>query len=364
MQEKKTPLYHNHLSLNGRMVSFSGFLLPTFYSSINFEHQIVRSKVGLFDVCHMGEFIISGNDAELFLQKITINNIKAIGVGQAQYTAMCYEDGGIVDDLIIYKYSDKFMMVVNASNIEKNLRWIKKNINGDVKIENKSDKIGLLAIQGPKSRKVLEYLMNLNLESLPFYHFITEKYAGEDLTIARTGYTGELGYELYIDSKSIVHLWNLLMDSGSKFGICPVGLGCRDTLRLEMAYPLYGNEIDDSISPLEGGLGWITKFKKGNFIGKASLEKDINKIKRKLVCIEMNEKSIPRTGCLIYKSQKLVGRITSGTMSPSIGKGIALGLIDKKFANIGIDLEIDIRGKIKRGTIVTSPFFKNGTLLN
>lgn len=364
MYGMKTPLYDNHMSLGGNMVSFGGFLLPTFYTGINFEHKIVRSKVGLFDVSHMGEFIISGDDAQSFLQKITINNLEAISIGQAQYTAMCYDNGGIIDDLLIYKDKDKFMMVVNAGNIDKNLQWLNKNLSGDVKIENMSNKICLLAIQGPKSRVVLQGLMDKNLNSLPFYHFMRGKIAGIDSLISRTGYTGELGYELYIDSKVVVDLWKTLLDFGSKYGLHPVGLGCRDTLRLEMTYPLYGNDIDKNTNPFEAGLGWITNLSKDFFMGKAILEDLKNNIKRRLVSIVMNEKSIPRNGCLIYSNNNLIGKITSGTMSPSIGKGIGLGLVKSSYAHIGTNIEIDIRGKKKSATIIKSPFYKRGSLLD
>ena len=359
----KTPLYEIHKSLGGNMVSFGGYLLPTHYTSINHEHEVVRTKAGLFDVSHMGEFIISGQDAEIFLQQITTNNIASLKVGQAQYTAMCYEDGGIIDDLILYKAEDEFILVVNSNNISKNLKWIKKNLKGNVKLKDVSSKMGLVAIQGPKSRDILQILTKTDLNSINFYHFVIGEVNGVESIISRTGYTGELGYELYIDSNFLCDIWNKLLDIGSPYGLEPVGLGCRDTLRLEMKYPLYGNDIDETTNPLEAGLGWITKFDKESFIGKNTLIDIKSKIQRRLVCIEMKEKSIPRKGYLIYKGNDLVGRITSGTMSPSLGKGIGLGYVRSTNAEIGTNLYIDIRGKRKSAVIVKSPFYKNGSLM-
>lgn len=363
MDTKKTPLYEIHKSLGGNMVSFGGYLLPTHYTSINHEHEVVRTKAGLFDVSHMGEFIISGHDAEIFLQQITTNNIASLKVGQAQYTAMCYEDGGIIDDLILYKTEDEFLLVVNSNNISKNLKWIKKNLKGNVKLKDLSSKMGLVAIQGPKSRDILQILTKTDLNSINFYHFVIGEVDGVESIISRTGYTGELGYELYIDSNFLCDIWNKLLDIGSPYGLEPVGLGCRDTLRLEMKYPLYGNDIDETTNPIEAGLGWITKFDKESFIGKNTLIDIKSKIQRRLVCIAMKEKSIPRKGYLIYKGNDLVGRITSGTMSPSLGKGIGLGYVRLPNTEIGTDLYIDIRGKRRSAVIVKPPFYKNGSLM-
>ena len=363
MDTKKTPLYEIHKSLGGNMVSFGGYLLPTHYTSINHEHEVVRTKAGLFDVSHMGEFIISGHDAEIFLQQITTNNIASLKVGQAQYTAMCYEDGGIIDDLILYKTEDEFLLVVNSNNISKNLKWIKKNLKGNVKLKDLSSKMGLVAIQGPKSRDILQILTKTDLNSINFYHFVIGEVDGVESIISRTGYTGELGYELYIDSNFLCDIWNKLLDIGSPYGLEPVGLGCRDTLRLEMKYPLYGNDIDETTNPIEAGLGWITKFDKESFIGKNTLIDIKSKIQRRLVCIAMKEKSIPRKGYLIYKGNDLVGRITSGTMSPSLGKGIGLGYVRLPNTEIGTDLFIDIRGKRRSAVIVKPPFYKNGSLM-
>ena len=363
MEGLRTPLYHKHKALKGNIVSFEGYLLPTHYTSINNEHGIVRSKAGLFDVSHMGEFIVSGADAELFLQKITINDVSYLKVGQAQYTAMCYEDGGIVDDLILYKYERNFMLVVNCSNIKKDMKWLTKNKFGDVKLNDISGKLGLLAIQGPNSKNVLQLLTDVDLDSIKFYHFSTGKLDGFEATISRTGYTGELGYELYIDSNHIADIWDRLLDVGRNYGLNPVGLGCRDTLRLEMKYLLYGNDINEKTNPFEAGLGWITKLNKDDFIGKNTICNSLDKIAKHLVCIEMEEKSIPRKGYKIYSGEDLIGEVTSGTMSPSLGKGICLGYVSTIFKSIGTDLTIEIRGRKKRATVVKAPFYINGSLL-
>ena len=363
MDGLKTPLYEKHIALKGNMVLFGGYLLPTHYTSINHEHLAVRSKAGLFDVSHMGQFIVSGSDAEIFLQQITINDVSNLKEGQAQYTAMCYEDGGIVDDLILYKFKDKYLLVVNCSNIGKDMEWLKKNKFGDVKLSDISKNIGLLALQGPKSKDILQIITDVDLDSIKFYNFSTGKIDGYEATISRTGYTGELGYELYIDSNHIAEVWDRLLDVGRNYGINPVGLGCRDTLRLEMKYLLYGNDINEKTNPLEAGLGWITKLNKDYFIGKTTICNSRDKITKHLICIEMKEKSIPRKGYKIYSGEDLIGEITSGTMSPSLGKGIGLGYVSTLFKSIGTDLIIEIRGRKKRATVVKAPFYINGSLL-
>ena len=363
MDGLKTPLYKKHIDLKGNMVSFGGYLLPTHYTSINHEHQIVRSKAGLFDVSHMGELLVSGSDAELFLQKITINDVSNLKVGQAQYTAMCYEDGGIVDDFIIYKFEGKYMLVVNSNNIKKDMAWLKKNKFGDVEISDISGDTGLLALQGPKSKDILQLLTEKDLDTLKFYNFSIGKIDSVEATISRTGYTGELGYELYIHSDHIADIWDKLLEVGKTHGINPVGLGCRDTLRLEMKYLLYGNDINEKTSPLEAGLGWITKLNKDHFIGKNTIYNSQHKISKHLICIEMKEKSIPRKGYKVYSGEDLIGEITSGTMSPSLGKGIGLGYVSTPYRKIGTELNIEIRGRKKNATVVKAPFYTKGSLL-
>ena len=363
MKLSKTALYDFHISRQGKMVQFSGYSLPAYYTSINDEHTLVRSSVGLFDISHMGEIVVSGLDAESFLQKVTINDIESIEVGQAQYTAMCNYDGGIVDDLILYRNSDNYMLVVNAGNINKNLNWLNKNKIGNVKVSNISDDISIIAVQGPKSRSVLEMLTEENLANIDFYSFVNGEVAGFDTMISRTGYTGELGYELYLSSKNVVDVWRKLLKVGNDYGIAPVGLGCRDTLRMEMKYLLYGNDINETRNPIESGLGWITKINKGSFIGKEAILNCKDNVQNKLVCIKMLERAIPRKGLMIYKNEKLIGEITSGTMSPSLGFGIGIGYVNVNYSNIGREIQIDVRGKLKKAVILKPPFYKNGTLL-
>ena len=363
MAPKRTPLYDEHKKNDGRIVEFAGYSLPISYSSINKEHNTVREKVGIFDVSHMGEFIISGPDPLSFLQKVTTNDLRKLRYGQAQYSLMCNENGGIIDDLIIYKKRNDYLLVVNASNREKNLKWLKKHQNSNVLIKDISDSIGLLAVQGPRSRKILSQLFDIDFNKLPFYHFQYGSIKGFNAMISRTGYTGELGYEIFVKSKNLISLWKNILSTGKEFGILPAGLGCRDTLRMEMRYHLYGLDIDENINPIEAGLSWVTKFDKEFFIGKSKLAKLNKKSQKKLVCIEMAEKAIPRTGNSIIINNKIVGRVTSGTMSPSLKKGICLGYIESMYYQKKNAIFIDIRGKMKKGYIVESPFYKNGTLM-
>ena len=312
----------------------------------------------------MGEFTISGTDAETFLQKVTVNDVQSLEMGQAHYSAMCYEYGGIVDDLLIYKKEDEFMLVVNASNREKDLEWLISNIQGNVTIKDISEKIGLIAIQGPRSRDILQMLTDSNLSNLSFYHFVDGKVSGREAIISRTGYTGELGYEIYSSSNDIINVWTQIMEAGLDHGIEPVGLGCRDTLRMEMKYILYGNDIDETTNPIEAGLGWITRLKKDEFIGKEALLEAKKTITRRLVCIEMVEKAIPRNGYPIFLDEEVVGVITSGTMSPSLEKGIGIGFVNTPYTEAGTDLIIDIRGKKKSAVIVKPPFYAKGSLMD
>jgi aminomethyltransferase len=364
MKEKKTPLYDRHIDLGGNVVNFGGFLLPTQYSGINQEHNAVRSKAGIFDVSHMGEFIISGSDAEKFLQKITVNDVSSLSKGEAQYSAMCFKNGGIVDDLLIYKKENVFMLVVNAANLENDLEWLKSHQEGDVKIEDISDKIGLIAVQGPRSRAILQTLTDTTLSNIQFYHFAEGRVSGKEAMIARTGYTGELGFEIYSSANEIGEIWDAIMDAGTDKGLEPAGLGCRDTLRMEMKFALYGNDIDETTNPIEAGLGWITKLGKADFIGKDALLEAKANVTRRLVCLEMTERAIPRNGCPILMNDEIVGTITSGTMSPSLEKGIGIGYVNVPFHKSGTELIVDIRGKMKSAIVVKPPFYKNGSLMD
>lgn len=364
MQDKNTPLFDRHIELGGNMVSFGGYLLPTHYSGINLEHLGVRSKAGLFDVSHMGEFIISGSDAESFLQKVTVNDVASLSVGQAQYSAMCYANGGIIDDILIYKKKNEFMLVVNAANNEKDLDWLKSHAKGDIRIENMSDDIGLVAIQGPRSRNILQTLTDSNLTNIQFYHFVEGRLNGKKAIISRTGYTGELGFEIYANSDDIGEIWDAIMKAGQDKGLEPAGLGCRDTLRMEMKLALYGNDIDDTTNPIEAGLGWITRLGKTDFMGKKALLEAKANVTRRLVCLEMTERAIPRQGYTILMNDESVGIITSGTMSPSLETGIGIGYVNRPFDKSGTELLVDIRGRMKSAVVVKPPFYKNGSLMD
>ena len=360
---KKTPLYEWHTLNSSNVVPFGGFLLPIYYSSIVQEHLNVRSKAGIFDVSHMGEFIISGPASEKFIQLVTINDVSKLDNGQAQYNAMCDHNGGIIDDIIIYKKNSEFMMVVNASNIDKNFDWLESVMIEDVILENKSMDIGLIAIQGPYSRKILQSLVKEDISNLRFYHFIDGiDIIGNKALISRTGYTGELGYEIYASTKSLKEIWEKLIEKGGRYGLIPAGLGCRDTLRLEMNYLLYGSDIDQKINPLEAGLGWITKFDKGDFIGRESIIRKKNKISKRIFCFSMLDRAIPRKGCDIIHDGNTIGNVTSGTMSPIIKNGIGMGYIKQSHYKIDSKLKVNIRGKLKEAKIVKPPFYKYGSL--
>ena len=364
MQEKNTPLLDRHIELGGNMVTFGGYLLPTYYSGINLEHLAVRSKAGLFDVSHMGEFIISGSDAESFLQKVTVNDVASLSIGQAQYSAMCYANGGIIDDILVYKKKNEFMLVVNAANNGKDIDWLNSHAKGDIRIENMSDDIGLVAIQGPRSRNILQTLTDSNLTNIQFYHFVEGRLNGKKAIISRTGYTGELGFEIYANSDDIGEIWDAIMKAGQDKGLEPAGLGCRDTLRMEMKLALYGNDIDDTTNPIEAGLGWITRLGKTDFMGKKALLEAKANIARRLVCLEMTERAIPRQGCPILMNDEIVGIITSGTMSPSLETGIGIGYVNRPFDKSGTELLVDIRGRMKSAVVVKPPFYKNGSLMD
>ena len=359
---KKTPLYQRHLSLNAKLVDFAGYKMPIQYFGITKEHDVVRNSVGIFDVSHMGEIIVSGAGAESFLDFITINDVSSLEPWQVQYSAMCFEDGGIIDDLLIYRYPDYFMLVVNCANHQKDLDWLMAHKSEDVDIIDLSDRIGLIALQGPKSRQIIDSLTDINLNKMGFYRFSIGSIDEYPCTIARTGYTGELGFEIYADNENIVHIWDVLMNNDSE-KILPVGLGCRDTLRMEMKYALYGNDIDDQTNPIEAGLGWITKLdKKNDFVGKDALL-ELNKCPdRLLVCVQMLERGIPRKGYKLLKNNSIVGEITSGTQSPSLNVGIGLAYVNKDYVQDGTKLSLLVRDRSLECKIVNSPFYKKGTL--
>jgi aminomethyltransferase len=339
--------------------------MPVQYTGISTEHLTVRSSVALFDVSHMGEFRISGSEALGFLQEVTVNDVAALKVGQAQYSAMCYSDGGIVDDLLVYKRADHYIMVVNAANIEKDFEWLKSNIKGEVSLTNLSDDIGLIAVQGPSSRGLAGQVLGTDLSGVDFYHFIDGMIYDREVIISRTGYTGELGFELYSDPDTTRRLWQDLLEAGEEVNAVPAGLGARDTLRLEMKYCLYGNDITAETNPIEAGLGWITKLDKGPFIGSRVIAQvKEGKPFRRLIAFQMKGRAIPRPGYSIMVGDHQVGVVTSGTQSPSLKYGIGLGYVTREHAKIGTDVEVDIRGKSASAMIVKPPFVKETSLLN
>lgn len=357
---KKTPFHEIHKKAGAKIVPFAGYEMPVLYAGIMEEHKAVRNAVGVFDVSHMGEFFAKGKNSLPFLQSITVNDVSKLTPGKAQYSAMCFENGGIVDDLLIYMLAEQsYMIVVNASNIEKDWEWMKKHCPADVAFENKSDETALLAIQGPKSLETMQKLTSSNLATIPYYHFVQGSIAGIEMTISRTGYTGELGFEIYFNVDHAEKIWNAIFDAGKEFGITPIGLGARDTLRLEMGYCLYGNDIDQTTNPIEANLGWITKFNKGEFVSKSILEKTKTEgPKRKLVGMMLSDKAVPRHGYPLVVNGSQVGVVTSGTFSPSLEKGIAMGYVNVPYTEIGSKISIDVRGKMVEATVAALPFLK------
>ena len=353
-----------HKSLNAKMVPFAGYEMPVQYEGIIAEHEKVRKGAGLFDVSHMGEFWVTGKQALNFVEYATANNVASLKKGQVQYSTMCLENGGIVDDLLIYRFADRFLLVVNASNLEKDWNHLSELVSKfqDVQITNGSDGIALLAIQGPESKNILSKLTSANLDELEFYHFGIGDVSGLPMIVSRTGYTGELGYELYHDPEESEKLWSALMEAGEEYGISPIGLGARDTLRMEMKFCLYGNDIDETTTPLEARLGWATDLEHGDFLGRDALIKQKEAgISRFLVAFEMLERGLPRQGYEIYAGDKKVGAVTSGGQSPSLKKGIGLAYIDKPHQKVNTELNIEIRGRRLAIKVVKPPFINKKT---
>ncbi|MGS2739578.1 glycine cleavage system aminomethyltransferase GcvT [Sinomicrobium sp. M5D2P17] len=358
---KNTALTDVHIALGAKMVPFAGYNMPVQYEGVNAEHETVRNGVGVFDVSHMGEFLLRGNKALDLIQKVTSNDASRLTIGKAQYSCMPNDKGGIVDDLIVYKLDEEeYLLVVNASNIEKDWNWIASQNSFGVDMENISDNYSLLAIQGPKAVEAMQSLTPVDLSAIPFYSFVTGEFAGaKDIIISATGYTGSGGFEIYCKNEDAKQVWDKVFEAGAGFGIKPIGLAARDTLRLEMGYCLYGNDIDDTTSPIEAGLGWITKFTK-DFVNAGALkEQKEDGVKKKLVAFELTEKGIPRQGYDIVNGEgKVIGNVTSGTMSPSLGKGIGLGYVPTELAGAGNTVQIQIRKKAVPATVVKLPFYK------
>ncbi len=358
----KTPFYDFHVAAGAKMVTFAGFQMPVQYKGITAEHLAVRSNVGLFDLSHMGEFEVSGKDALAFLQKTTTNNVTALDeVGKIQYSCMTTPEGGIVDDLLVYRLQDRYFLVVNAANIDKDFTWLQSHLFGDVRLENLSAQTGLLAIQGPEAQKVLTKVTDYNLDDMVFYTSATAKIVGVELLFSRTGYTGEDGFEIYIPQQHAATLWNGITEAGKEYDLELIGLGARDTLRLEMKMALYGNDIDETTTPIEAGLGWIVSFNK-DFIGKDVIAKQkAEKPQRRLVCLELEGKAFPRHGYDICDGEEVIGKVTSGTFSPSLKKPIALGYVPLAKAKIGSTVEIAIRDRKYPAVVVKPPFYKNAS---
>lgn len=344
------------------MVPFAGFNMPVQYEGVNVEHQTVREGVGVFDVSHMGEFLISGPGALDLIQFVTTNDASTLTIGRAQYSCLPNGKGGIVDDLIIYKIKEEeYLLVVNASNIEKDWNWISSHNTFDAKMRNLSDEYSLLAIQGPKAVEAMQALTSIDLSAIKYYHFEVADFAGiEHVIISATGYTGSGGFEIYCKNSEVKQVWNKVFEAGADFGIKPIGLAARDTLRLEMGFCLYGNDIDDTTSPLEAGLGWITKFSKEDFIDKEFLAKQKeNGVERKLVGFELVDRGIPRHDyAILDASGNTIGKVTSGTMAPSLKKAIGLGYVTIEHASVDSDIFIEIRDKAVKAKVAKLPFYK------
>tara|TARA_Y100001970_G_scaffold148438_1_gene182239 strand:+ start:971 stop:2047 length:1077 start_codon:yes stop_codon:yes gene_type:complete len=357
---KKTPLYKEHVELNAKMVNFGGFNMPIQYQGISIEHNCVRNNVGIFDVSHMGEFFVSGKDSSAFLNYICTNDIYKIEINGAQYNCFTNNNGGIVDDLIIYRCNEQeYMLVVNASNIEKDWNWIKTNLGGyQCEITNESENIGLISVQGPKSIYLINDVFNQDFSSLKKFNFQEIFFYNSKIIISNTGYTGSKGFEIYINKEVISLIWNDLLIKGEKYGLQPIGLGARDTLRMEMGYCLYGNDIDDNTTPYEANLMWATNLNK-DFIGKDRVINSMNKSLNKMIHFKMIERGIPRNGYEICDaSGKIIGNVTSGTFSPTHKTGIGIGYINKKFS-VGESIYLKIRDKLITAEIVKLPL-KNG----
>ena len=359
-QIKNVPLNDLHIALGGKMVPFAGFNMPVRYSSDNEEHLCVRNGVGVFDVSHMGEFMVEGPEALNLIQNVTSNDASKLVVGQAQYSCFPNETGGIVDDLIVYKFGEeKYMLVVNASNIDKDWAWINEHTMGAA-LTNVSDEYSLFAVQGPKAIEAVQSLTPVNLSEIKFYHFTVGEFAGvKDVIISGTGYTGAGGFEIYVKNEDAESVWKAIFEAGKGFDIKPIGLGARDTLRLEMGYCLYGNDITDTTSPIEAGLGWITKFTK-EFTNSESLKKQKEEgVSRKLIGFVMQERGIPRGHYpIVDAAGEVIGEVTSGTQSPSMGVGIGMGYVKTEFSKPGAEIFIQIRNKNVKAQVEKLPLLK------
>lgn len=363
---KRTPLHDRHQALDAKLVPFAGFAMPVQYpSGIRAEHRAVRETAGLFDVSHMGEFEVRGPDALALIQTVTVNDASAIQVGQAQYSALCRPDGGVVDDLLVYRFPDRYMLVVNASNLEKDLGWIRDHV-GELgaAVDDRSDETALLALQGPAAREILRPLVELDVDDVRYYRFQEGTVAGRPAVISGTGYTGEDGFELYLSADDAPAVWDALLEEGEGDGLVPAGLGARDSLRLEMGYALYGNDLDEEHTALESGLGWIVKPDKGDFVGREALARQKEEgVARKLVGLRLTERGFPRPGyAVLSEDGDRVGEVTSGTLSPSLGEGIAMGYVPADLAAAGTRVAVEVRGTATAAVVQRPPFYTDGSI--
>jgi aminomethyltransferase len=358
---KSTALTNKHIALGAKMVPFAGYNMPVSYTGLNEEHNVVRNSVGVFDVSHMGEFILKGADALKLIQSVTSNDASVLSSGKAQYSCFPNETGGIVDDLIVYCIDEQtYMLVVNAGNIDKDWNWVSKHNKWGVDMKNISDDTSLLAVQGPKAILALQKLTEVKLADIPYYNFVKGKFNGvENVVISNTGYTGAGGFEIYFENQYADKMWDAIFEAGKEFDIKPIGLGARDTLRLEMGFCLYGNDIDDTTSPIEAGLGWITKFTK-DFTNRAAIEaQKTNGVTKKLVGFEMIDRGIPRHDYPIVNAEgKVIGKVSSGTQSPSLNKAIGMGYVETAYAKSETEIFILIRDKAIKAKVCKMPFLK------
>jgi aminomethyltransferase len=358
---KNTALTNKHIALGAKMVPFAGYNMPVSYTGLNEEHAIVRNGVGVFDVSHMGEFILKGEKALDLIQYVTSNDASQLYEGRVQYSCLPNGKGGIVDDLLVYRlHENTYLLVVNASNMEKDWNWISKHNTFGVEMKNISDQTSLLAVQGPKAMATLQKLTDINLSEIPYYHFKKGNFAGEEnILISNTGYTGAGGFEIYFNNDIADKIWDAIFKAGEEFGIKPIGLGARDTLRLEMGFCLYGNDIDDTTSPIEAGLGWVTKFNKDFIDKQILLEQKEKGVARKLVGFEMIDRGIPRHDYEITDAAgNTIGKVTSGTQAPSLQKGIGMGYVKTELTKPDTEIFIKVRDKLLKAKVVKIPFFK------
>jgi aminomethyltransferase len=361
----RTPLYAEHVALNAKIVPFAGYEMPVQYpAGITAEHQAVRNAAGLFDVSHMGEFIVRGERALEFVQHVTTNDASKIEVGQAQYSTLCNDNGFLLDDLLVYRFPDRYMLVVNGSNREKDWAWVSR-FAGDfgVELEDRTDDIALLALQGPRAQAILARLTGHDLDSIRYYRFAEGTVAGIPMIISRTGYTGEDGFELYVGADDAAALWRRLLEVGKEDGLLPTGLGCRDSLRLEMGYALYGNDLDEARTPLEAGLAWVTKLDKGDFVGRDALRRQKEEgVKVRLAGFKLRERGFPRHGYPVEFNGERTGEVTSGTMSPTLGYGVGLAYVPVAAAKPGTEIGIVIRDRAVPAEVTRPPFHTGGTV--